>query len=225
MFTGQLKPYQVEGVDAMVDRKKMLVAYEMGLGKTCMTIAALEKLKKDKDKPMLIICLSSLKYQWKKEIHKFSDSSATVVDGSAKAREVQWSQSSDYIIVNYEAVVNDWDLIKDRVWGAVVCDEATAIKGFKSKRTRKVKDLSKNVSIRFALTGTPIENGKPEELYSIMQFVDSTVLGRFDLFDQTFIVRNHFGGVQRYRNLDLFHSKMKPVSVDRKSTRLNSSHT
>ena len=89
MFTGQLKPYQVEGVDAMVDRKKMLVAYEMGLGKTCMTIAALEKLKKDKDKPMLIICLSSLKYQWKKEIHKFSDSSATVVDGSAKAREVQ----------------------------------------------------------------------------------------------------------------------------------------
>mgnify|MGYP003343696050 FL=1 len=213
MFTGQLKPYQVEGVDAMVDRKKMLVAYEMGLGKTCMTIAALEKLKEDKDKPMLIICLSSLKYQWKKEIHKFSDSSATVVDGSAKARQVQWSQPSDYIIVNYEAVVNDWDLIKDRVWGAVVCDEATAIKGFKSKRTRKVKDLSKNVSIRFALTGTPIENGKPEELYSIMQFVDSTVLGRFDLFDQTFIVRNHFGGVQRYRNLDLFHSKMKPVSV------------
>ena len=68
MFTGQLKPYQVEGVDAMVDRKKMLVAYEMGLGKTCMTIAALEKLKEDKDKPMLIICLSSLKYQWKKEI-------------------------------------------------------------------------------------------------------------------------------------------------------------
>ncbi|MEI6567998.1 MAG: DEAD/DEAH box helicase, partial [Verrucomicrobiota bacterium] len=58
-----------------------------------------------------------------------------------------------------------------------------------------------------------IENGRPEELYSIMQFVDDSILGRFDLFDQTFIVRNHFGGVQRYRNLPIFHEKMKQVSV------------
>ena len=66
MFTGILKPYQVEAVAKMVDRKKMLVAYEMGLGKTCMTIAAIEKLKEDKviTKPVLVIALSSLKYQW-----------------------------------------------------------------------------------------------------------------------------------------------------------------
>ena len=57
----------------MVSRKKMLVAYEMGLGKTCMTIAAIEQLKLKK--PVLIIALSSLKYQWGKEIDKFSDSS------------------------------------------------------------------------------------------------------------------------------------------------------
>ena len=47
MFKGTLKPYQTEAVAKMVDRKKMLVAYEMGLGKTPMTIAALEKLKED----------------------------------------------------------------------------------------------------------------------------------------------------------------------------------
>ena len=45
MFKGILKPYQPEAVDKMVTRKKMLVAYEMGLGKTCMTIAAIEKLR------------------------------------------------------------------------------------------------------------------------------------------------------------------------------------
>jgi SNF2 family DNA or RNA helicase len=67
-FNGTLKPYQVEAVDRMVARKKMLVAYEMGLGKTCMTIAAIEQLK-DKGvspKPVLVIGLSSLKYQWQK---------------------------------------------------------------------------------------------------------------------------------------------------------------
>ena len=221
MFKGTLFPYQPEAVDRMVVRKKMLVAYEMGLGKTCMTIAALEKLKEEGTltKPTLVIALSSLKYQWQKEINKFSDDYASVVDGSKATRMIRWSRDMDweqhtgYIIANYETIVADWDLIKDYEWGAIVCDEATAIKGFKSQRSKVVKKLSRNIPIRFALTGTPIENGRPEELYSIMQFVDDSVLGRFDLFDQTFIVRTHFGGVQRYRNLPIFHEKMKQVSV------------
>jgi len=225
MFKGTLKPYQTEAVAKMVDRKKMLVAYEMGLGKTPMTIAALEKLKEDGaiDKPILVIALSSLKYQWEKEVQKFSDAQTQVIDGSKSQREIQWmrgfewSQETDehnsYVICNYESVVNDWDWIYAYEWGAVVCDEATAIKGFKSQRSKHVKKLSKDVSVKFALTGTPIENGRPEELYSIMQFVDPNLLGRFDLFDQTFIVRNHFGGVQRYRNLTIFHEKMKHVAV------------
>lgn len=221
MFTGILKPYQVEAVAKMVARKKMLVAYEMGLGKTCMTIAAIEKLKEEGTltKPTLVIALSSLKYQWQKEINKFSDDYASVIDGSASTRHIRWERDMDweqhtgYIICNYETIVADWDIIKDYEWGAVVCDEATAIKGFRSKRSKAVKKLAASVPIRFALTGTPIENGRPEEVYSIMQFVDSTLLGRFDLFDQTFIVRNHFGGVQRYRNLQIFHEKMKTSSV------------
>ena len=213
-FKGTLKPYQPEAVERMVSRKKMLVAYEMGLGKTCMTIAAIEEL--NIDKPVLIIALSSLKYQWGKEIDKFSDSSYVVIDGNKSKREGDYllgSSVADYVITNYESIVNDWDIVKDIQWGAVVCDEATAIKGFRSKRSKKVKDLARQVPIRFALTGTPIENGRPEELYSIMQFVDPNVLGRFDLFDQTFIVRNHFGGVQRYRNLPIFHEKIKQASV------------
>jgi SNF2 family DNA or RNA helicase len=219
-FIGTLKPYQVEAVERMVERKKMLVAYEMGLGKTCMTIASVEELKDNGviTKPVLVIALSSLKYQWQKEIQKFSDSTTTVIDGSKAVRAKRWEERTDYVICNYETVVGDWDLIQDQEWGAIVCDEATAIKGFKSKRSKAVKKLSASVPIRFALTGTPIENGRPEEVYSIMQFVDSTLLGRFDLFDQTFIVRNHFGGVQRYRNLPLFHEKMKSSSVRKVQT-------
>jgi SNF2 family DNA or RNA helicase len=185
-----------------------------------MTIASVEELKDNGviTKPVLVIALSSLKYQWQKEIQKFSDSTTTVIDGSKPVRAKRWEERTDYVICNYETVVGDWDLIKDQEWGAIVCDEATAIKGFKSKRSKAVKKLSASVPIRFALTGTPIENGRPEEVYSIMQFVDSTLLGRFDLFDQTFIVRNHFGGVQRYRNLPLFHEKMKSSSVRKVQT-------
>jgi SNF2 family DNA or RNA helicase len=162
-----------------------------------------------------VLCLASLKYQWQKEIEKFSDSSSLVIDGTKAQRMKQYADvvDNDYVIMNYEQVVNDWDIVKAFELDAIVCDEATAIKGFRAKRAKKVKELAKNVAVKFALTGTPIENGRPEEIYSIMQFVDKDALGRFDLFDKTFIVRNHFGGVERYRNLDILHKTMVKHSV------------
>jgi SNF2 family DNA or RNA helicase len=222
-FKGTLFPYQPEAVDRMCDEGRMLVAYDLGLGKTVLTIAAIEKLMDEQKikEPGLIICLSSLKYQWANQIEKFTDdtSRALVIDGTPKKREEQYAQALDwktsgvdYIILNYEQVVNDWDHVKDLPRGFVVLDEATAIKSFKSKRSRFVKRLS-NAPYRFALTGTPIENGKPEELYSIMEFVERQLLGRFDIFDSTFIIRNSWGGVQGYRNLPTLHTKMKSASV------------
>ena len=217
MFTGTLKPYQTDAVVKMVAKKRILVAYEMGLGKTPMTICAIEELRDtgELSAPTLVLCLASLKYQWQKEVAKFTTRTAIVIDGTPKQRQEQYTQlgKHGYVVMNYEQVVNDWDIIKNIPFGAIVCDEATAIKGFRAKRAKKVKELAKKVPIKFALTGTPIENGRPEELYSIMQFVDSTVLGRFDLFDQTFIVRNHFGGVQRYRNLGTLHNVLSEHTV------------
>jgi SNF2 family DNA or RNA helicase len=216
-FTGTLLPYQVEAVEAMVERKKMLVAYDLGLGKTVLTIAAIERLK-DEGKitePGIVICLSSLKYQWAEQIRKFTNDAAktVVIDGTPSKRAEQYAtaQDVDYVILNYEQVVNDWDYVESLSRGFVICDEATAIKSFRSKRSKQVKKLTS--SVKFALTGTPIENGKPEELYSIMQFVDQKVLGRFDLFDKTFIIRNHFGGVERYRNLPTLSTTMGKASV------------
>lgn len=212
MFKGTLKPYQIDAVQKMVSKRRILVAYEMGLGKTPMTIAAIEQLK---PKRTLVLCLASLKYQWQKEISKFSDSTSIVIDGTLAKRHAQYTDvpNYDYVIMNYEQVVNDWELLKQYSFDAIICDEATAIKGFKAKRAKKVKELAKNILIKFALTGTPIENGKPEEIYSIMQFVDPKVLGRFDIFDKTFIVRNHFGGVQRYRNLTLLNNILTDHTV------------
>lgn len=219
-FTGTLLPYQPEAVDKMCERGSMLVAYDLGLGKTVLTIAAIERLMDDGSikEPGLIIALSSLKYQWADSIKKFSDSTPLVIDGTKKQREKQYEEAMkwretgvDYVVLNYEQVVNDWALVSRLPRGFVVLDEATAVKSFRAKRSKQVKKLDS--PYRFALTGTPIENGKPEELFSIMQFVDSSVLGRFDLFDKTFIVRNDFGGVSRYRNLHVLHKVMQTASV------------
>lgn len=227
-FTGQLHPYQVSAVEGMVSRRSMLVSYDMGLGKTVLTIAAVERMMDEGTirEPGLVIVLSSLKYQWAEAISKFTSNSsrALVVDGTPAQRAKQYAEATnwvesgiDYIILNYEQVVNDWDTVKTLPRGFVVLDEATAIKSFRSKRSKRVKKLA-DAPVRFALTGTPAENGKPEELFSIYQFVDKKILGNHQSFDQRYIVRNIFGGVERYKNLDELHSRLKPTMVRKRQT-------
>ena len=204
MFLGTLYPFQEEASQRMVDKGQMLLAMVMGAGKTVTTISALEELftMGELDK-VLIVVPSSLKYQWLREIKKFTNSTACVIDGSPKKREVIWRTAlrCRYVIVNPETLLNDQSYLTSLKANAIVIDEATIIKSPRAKRSKMLKKLGKKFQYRFALTGQPIEN-RPEELFSIMEFVDANVLGRFDIFDRTFIVRNHYGAPVRYRNLN-----------------------
>lgn len=218
-FTGTLRPYQVEPVERMKEQGRILLAAEQGTGKTTMTIAAIEDLF-DADcirQPGLVICLSTLKYQWADKIQEFTDgtSQALVVDGTPKQREKQyaeamnwWHSGVDYVIVNYEQVLNEWGYIEELPRGFIVVDEASFIRGFKAQRSRAVKELARRVPYRYALTGTPIENGKPEEMFSIMEYVDKDVFGPFHIFDRAFMVRNDKGWVTRYRNIPTFQQTL-----------------
>lgn len=199
----------------MIDRGKMLLAVVMGGGKTVITINSLETLFDQQEISRAIIVVpAALKYQWLREINKFTNSRAVVIDGNAKARETLWRSAlrAKYVIVNPETLVNDVHLFNSLRFEAMVIDEATMIKSPRAKRSRLLKKLGKKCQYRFALTGQPIEN-KPEELFSIMEFVDSSVLGRFDWFDKTFIVRDKFGKPVRYRNLNMLNKSMELAMV------------
>lgn len=214
-FTGTLYPYQQESVDKMVDRGQMLLGLTMGAGKTATSIAAIEYLHalEEVDR-CLVIVPSSLKYQWEREIKKFTNAVATVIDGTPQKRAIQWRNalSSRYVVVNSESLQKDEALLKRQSFQAVIVDEATMLKSPGSKRSRFIKRISKPILYRFALTGQPIEN-RPEELFSIMGFVDPEVLGNFRDFDKAFIVRDHFGKPTRYKNLDLMRRLMDPVLI------------
>ena len=215
MFKGELYPFQEEARERMVDRGKMLLAVVMGGGKTVITINSLESLFDQQEiSRAIIIVPAALKYQWLREINKFTNSKAVVIDGTAKARETLWRSAlrAKYVIVNPETLINDQHLFNSLRFEAMVIDEATMIKSPRAKRSRLLKKLGKKCQYRFALTGQPIEN-KPEELFSIMEFVDPYVLGRFDWFDKTFIVRDKFGKPVRYRNLNMLNKSMESAMV------------
>lgn len=210
MFKGTLYPFQEDASQKMADKGQMLLAMVMGAGKTVTTISALEELFDSNEVDRcLVVVPSSLKYQWLSEIKKFTDSTAIVIDGSPKQREVLWRTAlrCKYVVVNPETLLNDQNYLTHLGANAIVIDEATIIKSPRAKRSKMLKKLGKKFQYRFALTGQPIEN-RPEELFSIMEFVDPAVLGRFDVFDRTFIVRNHFGAPVRYRNLSSLNDSL-----------------
>jgi SNF2 family DNA or RNA helicase len=213
MFKGTLWPYQQEAVDRMVDRGQMLLGMVMGAGKTPTTLGAIEALHEEGEiDRCLVIVPASLKYQWMREIQKFTDAKTTVIDGSKSKRDAQWrmSHTSRYVVVNAETLANDVDRIGKIQ--AVVVDESTMIKNRTAKRSRLIKKIGRTVPYRYALTGQPIEN-RPEELFSIMEFVDKEVLGDFKTFDRTFIVRDTWGKPMRYRNLDKMNKAMRECMI------------
>jgi SNF2 family DNA or RNA helicase len=215
MFKGTLYPFQEEASQRMSDTGQMLLAMVMGAGKTVTTLSALENLIDSGEiDRVLIVVPSSLKYQWLREIKKFTDSTAVVIDGPPKQREILWRTAlrCRYVITNPESLINDQAYLTHLGANAMVIDEATIIKSPRAKRSKMLKKLGKKFQYRFALTGQPIEN-RPEELFSIMEFVDSNVLGRFDIFDRTFIVRNHFGAPVRYRNLKALNESLTEVMI------------
>lgn len=234
MFTGKLHPYQHDGVNRILSDRRLLVAYSMGTGKTVMTIAAIEEMVGRGDLGCCVILVpSSLKFQWAQAIAQFTDAPTrtlnvrgasitvptedvcVVVNGTPSKRRQQWeaAQHADYVIASYGAVLHDWKHLCAVPAHALVLDEATAIKNFAAQTTKRIKKLKPPV--RIALTGTPVEN-RPEEIFSIMEWVNDRVLGRWDHFDKSFIIRNWFGGVVSYKNLDLLHRNLSK-SMIRKS--------
>lgn len=197
----------------MVDRGQLLLALTMGAGKTVTSIAAVEQLVGEGEVDRcLVVVPSSLKWQWRNEIQKFTNSTWTIIDGPKDKRRDQWRKSGRvlYTIVNPETLINDLDLIGK--FEAIVTDESSMYKNRTTKRSKMIKRLGRSIPYRFALTGQPIEN-RPEELFSIMEFVDKDVLGDFTTFDRTFIVRDHYGKPLRYRNLDALNKVMRECMI------------
>lgn len=210
-----LYPYQRKATELMLDAN-VLLAFEMGCGKTPTTLAAIEMLRNDGEIEGLgtVVVPASLKWQWAREIAKFTDQPCAVIDGPLKKRRQQYDglPPHGYMVCSYNTFVSDYDYLSSAN-AFLVLDEATAIKGFDTKRTRHIKRVRKHYPVRFALTGTPVENGKAEEIFSIMEWVEPEVLGSFWKFDKRYIRRNSMGWIDGYKNVRELHRRISANTV------------
>jgi SNF2 family DNA or RNA helicase len=211
-----LFPYQQKGIEFCIFKKGAILADEMGLGKTiqAMSIAILKRQYYG-FKKTLIICPASVKYQWKKEIEKFTDEKAIVVDGFPQIRaETYLSDEYFFYIINYETVLRDKAAIDRANFEFIILDEAQKIKNYDAKASKAITELNKKHGL--VITGTPIEN-KLIDLYSVMLFVDKyriTPLWEFSythcIFD--FNSKNKITG---YYNLKNLNSTLEDIVIRR----------
>ncbi|MFC4408976.1 SNF2 helicase associated domain-containing protein [Chungangia koreensis] len=165
-----------------------VLADDMGLGKTIQSIAfivsELPSIRERKE-PVLIVCPSSVTYNWQRELTKFApDIQSLIIDGSKAERQLLEQDLSglDVLIMSYPIIRRDIKWAEKQQFHTIFFDEAQAFKNPITQTARAVKRLQ--ADHRFALTGTPIENA-PEELWSIYYVV----------FPQL------FGGLREFSNL------------------------
>ena len=149
-----------------------ILADDMGLGKTVQVLSYLLAMKEGGQQlPSLIVCPASLVLNWQEECQKFTPQLQSVaMDGDAVHRAALvdgWAQA-DIVITSYDLLRRDEKLYAGQSFYACILDEAQAIKNHTTQKYKAVCRV--NSRVRFALTGTPVEN-RLGELWSIFSFL------------------------------------------------------
>lgn len=203
----RLYPFQIEGIRFAFRAGRALIADDMGLGKTIQAIGTAELLKaRNMAGEVLVICPTSLKYQWKKEIERFTDSDITVIEGPFSSRRELYGAPTFYKIVSYHTLANDIKALGGLSVDMLIMDEVQRLKNWNTQISQAARRIDSEYAV--VLSGTPLEN-KIEELYSVMQFVDQYALGPLHKFVSDTVHRSETGKVSGYRNLNRVGEKLR----------------
>ena len=186
-----LRPYQREGFKWLSTLANLgfgaILADDMGLGKTLQMIAFLLSRHEDGNaKPSLVVCPASLVYNWVSELTRFAPElrcAAVVGPQNVRRNMVDCARGYDVLITSYELLKRDIDNYRKQSFSCQVLDEAQYIKNASTQSARCTKLI--DAQVRFALTGTPIEN-RLSELWSIFDYLMPGLLGSVEDFHERF---------------------------------------
>jgi superfamily II DNA or RNA helicase len=181
---GILRPYQKEGVYWLrfLSRNGLggILADEMGLGKTLQALAFMRML----DGPSLVVCPSSLLFNWMREAQKFvPELKVLCIEGAERGKLFPQIIKSNLVLTSYPLLRRDIDRFREFKFASIILDEATHIKNPDTQNAQAAMALIGKH--RFVLTGTPVENSV-RDLWSILHFVLPGYLGRREDFRERY---------------------------------------
>lgn len=184
-----LRPYQQAGFKWMQFLLETgwggILADDMGLGKTLQTLTFLQYYHNiHPEARFLIVCPTSLMYNWENEIKKFTpDLSYHLHHGTGRNASSLPTLRKNALITSYGTLRSDIKIIGDIEFDFVVLDESQAIKNPVSQ-VAKASLLIKSKN-KLALSGTPIQNNT-FDLYAQMNFLNPGMLGSMEFFRSEF---------------------------------------
>ena len=184
-----LRPYQLSGFQWLQTLDELqwggCLADDMGLGKTLQAITFLQHLKeKYKGSTHLVVCPTSLIYNWESEFKKFAPKiKYHIYYGSSREFTDEHFENYDVIITSYGLVRNDMEALIKFEWYYIILDESQAIKNPDAQTTKAVQLLkSKN---RLAMSGTPVQNNT-FDLFAQFHFLNPGLLGNKEFYKTEF---------------------------------------
>jgi SWI/SNF-related matrix-associated actin-dependent regulator 1 of chromatin subfamily A len=184
------------GIKFLLSKKGAILADEMGSGKSLQaTVAALESGAKK----ILIVCPSSVKINWQREINYFQEYDIAIINGR------RW-ENAKFTIINYDILKNfhtvktdenkdDYDFIENQhllksKFDLCIIDEAHNLKNKDSIRGSIMTDLCQNIETVWLLSGTPVAN-RPMDYYNLLKLIKSPLTN-----DWKFYVKRYCDGKQ-----------------------------
>lgn len=171
--------------------------------------------------PTLVVCKSSLKYQWITDgIDKFTNASSIVIDGTKKKRMKQYEELSSnqgkyqYVIVGYETIREDADILENVDIGLAIFDEAHKIRNKDTLLNKQCRKLKFKYS--FYITGSPISKD-PAQMFGIGLVGNKKFFGTWKSFKEDYVtaVKTQYGEELFFKNLDSLRGKIDSVSIRR----------
>lgn len=188
-LTATLRPYQLAGFHWLVFLNEAgwggILADDMGLGKTVQTLTFFQHYKNNNPSARyLVVCPTTLMYNWENEIKKFTPGLTHVIHHGPK-RNVNVAAYNDFdiIITTYGTMRSDIKSFKEIAFDYVVLDESQSIKNPQSQVAKA--SLLLNSKNRLALSGTPVQNNT-FDLYAQMNFLNPGMLGSREFFMSEF---------------------------------------
>jgi hypothetical protein len=200
-----LRPYQVAGYQWLNYLKDIkwggILADDMGLGKTVQALSFLDHFKSDNGKlKALVVCPTTLIYNWENEIKKFTPSLTYKIHHSGTRTRVKEELiDHDVTITTYGTLRSDIKLLLTVDFDYVILDESQAIKNPASKVTKAASLL--NAKHRLCMSGTPLQNNT-FDIFAQMNFLNPGMLGTMEFFRQEFAIPiDKFGEKDRKEHL------------------------
>jgi len=184
-----LRPYQVAGYQWLNYLKDIkwggILADDMGLGKTVQALSFMEYYRKEnKSLKALVVCPTTLIYNWENEITKFTpELTYRIHHGATRTRTKEEIMDHEITITTYGTLRSDIKLLMSVDFDYVVLDESQAIKNPGSKVTKAACLLK--AQNRLCMSGTPLQNNT-FDIFAQMNFLNPGMLGTMEFFRQEF---------------------------------------